>query len=193
MKFIYLLLLSCLLSSCNIILLLQLKEETDESKTQVIRFTRRYKFDYHFFADDSKSWLQKTKTYGINNDTSKYSYIQLRIFNRDGSLHSAYSQCMGDFNKRNFVDSFPLKKNDYPFINHQLTFKNELDLLTLDEESKKQMLLNSVRFKYTYVVYYTIWTNYLSKHVLKEVSKIKTKHPNDVMVVLVNTAKHKGK
>ncbi len=176
-------------TSCNLILLLQMTEPNDESTIEVNRFIKKYKYDHSLFADDSKSWMQKTKTYGINNDTTKYSYIQLRIYNRDGSLYSAYSQCMGDFNKRNFVDSFPLKKNDYPFINSQLKFKNEMDLLALSSETKEQILNKSQKYKYTYVVYYAIWTNSLSKHVLKEVSKIKSKHPNDVMVILVNLAR----
>jgi hypothetical protein len=166
-----------------------LKDSNDESTIEVNRYLKHYKYDYSLFADDTKSWMQKTKTYGINNDTSKYSYIQLRIFNRDGSLHSAYSQCMGDFNSRNFVDSFPLKKNDYPFVNTQLKFKNELDLLLLNSETKEQILVKSEKYNYTYVVYYTIWTSYFSKHVLKEVSKIKKKHPNEALVILVNMAR----
>ncbi len=164
-------------------------EPNDESTKEVNRFIKNYKYDYSLFADDSKSSMQKTKIYGINNDTTKYSYIQLRIYNRDGSLYSAYSQCMGDFNKRNFVDSFPLKKNDYPFINMQLKFKNEMDLLSLSSETKEQILDESQKYKYTYLVYYAIWTNSLSKHVLKEVSKIKSKHPNDALVILVNLAR----
>jgi hypothetical protein len=166
-----------------------MSEPNDESKIEVNRFIKKYKYDYSLFADDTKSWMQKTKLYGINNDTTKYSYVQLRIYNRDGSLYSAYSQCMGDFNKRNFVDSFPLKRNDYPFINKQLNFKNEMDLLDLSTEKKEQILSQSINYKFIYVVYYAIWTNYPSKHVLKEVSKIKSKNPNDVMVILVNLAK----
>ena len=189
MKFIYLLIIACLFTSCNLIRILQMKEPNDESNSEVNRFMKKYKYDYSLFADDSKSWMQKTIAYGINNDTSKYSYVQLRIYHRDGSLYSAYSQCMGDFNKRYFVDSFPLKKNDYPFVNKQLKLKNEMDLLDLSSEKKEQILSKSENYNYTYVVYYAIWTNYPSKHVLKEVSKIKAKYPNDVMVILVNLAR----
>jgi hypothetical protein len=189
MKITLFLFLTLIFTSCNIIRLLQLKDSNNESTIEVNRYLKHHKYDYSLFADDTKSWMQKTKTYGINNDTSKYSYIQLRIFNRDGSLHSAYSQCMGDFNSRNFVDSFPLKKNDYPFVNTQLKFKNELDLLLLNSETKEQILVKSEKYNYTYVVYYTIWTSYFSKHVLKEVSKIKKKHPNEALVILVNMAR----
>jgi hypothetical protein len=166
-----------------------MSEPNDESTIEVNRFVKKYKYDYSLFADDSKLWMQKTKKYGINNDTSKYSLIQVRIFQRDGSLHSAYSQCMGDFNEKNFVDSFPLKKNDYPYINTLLKFKNEMDFLDLSAEKKEQILSKSINYKYTYVVYYVIWTNTFSKHVLSEVSKIKSKYPNEVMVVLVNVAR----
>ena len=190
MKFIYFLLIAFIFTSCNLIRILQMSEPNDESAIEVNRFIKKYKYDYSLFADDSKSWMQKTKMYGINNDTTKYSYVQLRIYNRDGSLYSAYSQCMGDFNKKNFVDSFPLKRNDYPFINKQLKFNNEMDLLDLSTETKEKILLQTGNYKFTYVVYYSIWTNYASKHVLKEVSKIKSKKPNDVMIVLVNLARN---
>ncbi len=189
MKMTLFLFLTLIFTSCNLIRILQTKEPNDESKIEVNRYLKKYNYDYCLFADDTKSWMQKTKTYGINNDTTKYSYIQLRIFNRDASLHSAYSLCMGDFNCRNFVDSFPLKKNDYPFINNQLNFKNELDLLVLNSETKEQILVQSEKYKYTYVVYYVIWTSSFSKHVLREVSKIKSKHPNEALVILVNMAK----
>ena len=189
MKFIYFLFLALLCTSCNMIKLLRMSEPNDESTIEVNRFVKKYKYDYSLFADDSKLWMQKTKKYGINNDTSKYSLIQVRIFQRDGSLHSAYSQCMGDFNEKNFVDSFPLKKNDYPYINTLLKFKNEMDFLDLSAEKKEQILSKSINYKYTYVVYYVIWTNTFSKHVLSEVSKIKSKYPNEVMVVLVNVAR----
>lgn len=189
MKFTYFLFLALIFTSCNIIRILQTSEPNDESAIEVNSYMKKYKYDYSLFADDSKSWMQKTTMYGINNDTTKYSYIQLRIYNRDGSLYSAYSQCMGDFNKRDFVDSLPLKRNDYPFINKQLKFKNEMDLLDLSSERKEQILKLSGNYKFTYVVYYAIWTSYLSKHVLKKVSKIKSKNPNDVMVVLVNLAR----
>lgn len=191
MKFTYFLFLALIFTSCNIIRILQMSEPNDESAIEVNRYLKKYEYDYSLFADDTKSLMQKTKIYGINNDTTKYSYVQLRIYNRDGSLYSAYSQCMGDFNKRNFVDSFPLKRNDYPFINQQLKFKNEMDLLNLSSERKEQILSQSVNYKFTYVVYYAIWTSYASKHLLKKVSKIKLKHPNDVMVVLVNLARDK--
>lgn len=189
MKFYYFLSLAFILTSCNIIRILQMSEPKDESIGEVTRFLKKQRYDYSLFADDSKSWMQKTRTYGINDDTTKYSYVQLRIYNRDGSLYSAYSQCMGDFNRRHFVDSFPLKKNDYPFINTKLKFKNELNLVDLNSETKEQILMKSEKFKYTYVVYYAIWTSYLSKHVLKEVSKVKSNHPEEVLVILVNLAR----
>ena len=186
---IFLLFLTLTFSSCNLIHILHMSERNDESKEEVDRFLKKYNYDFSLFADDSKSYLHKTKIHGINDDTTKYSYIQLRIYNRDGSLYSAYSQCMGDFNSRNFMDSFPLKKNDYPYVNQQLRLKNEMDLVDLSSESKEQILDKSANYNYTYVVYYASWTSYFSKHVLKKVSQIKTKYPDDVCVVLVNLAK----
>ncbi len=191
MKFFSFLILASVLSSCTIIRILQLSEPNEESVQEVNKFLKHYNFDYSVFADDSKYWMQKSKAYGINDDTSKSSQVQLRIYHPDGSLYSAYSQCMGDFNDRNFVDSFPLKKNDYPYINTQLNFKNELEFLALNSETKDQILRQSMHQKYTYVVYYAIWTSWAAKHVLKQVSKIKKKHPTEVLVLLVNVARDK--
>ncbi len=46
-------------------------------------------------------------------------------------------------------------------------------------------------YSYTFVVYWTKWTNYFSKHLLKEVSRIKRQFPDKVLVILINTAKDK--
>lgn len=189
MKVTLFLFLTLLLTSCNIIRILQLKEPNDESVQEVSKFIKHYNYDFSVFADDSKYWMQKSKAYGINDDTSKSSQVQVRIYHPNGSLYSAYSQCMGDFNDRNFVDSFPLKKNDYPYVNAQLSFKNELEFLALQTETKEQILLQSMHHKYTYVVYYAIWTSWAAKHVLKQVSKIKKEHPTEVLVLLVNVAR----
>lgn len=70
---------------------------------------------------------------------------------------------------------------------------NELELINIDSETKINLIKNSKNYDYIFIVYWTIWTNYFSKHLLKEVSKIKDKYPEKVLVILVNTAKDKKK
>ena len=98
---------------------------------------------------------------------------------------------MDSFNKNKIIDKLPPPKNTYPFLNTNLKLINEFDLINIDSTTKSKIINESRHYNYTFVVYWTIWTNYFSKHVLKKVSKIKNKEPNKVLVILVNTAKDK--
>lgn len=177
--------------SCDLIRLLNTSKEKNETTDEINLFLskNKYKFDYSFENIDSTAKYLRSPKYRINDDSLKYSYIQLRIFDHNGYLYSGYSLCMGNFDNRKILDSFPPKKNTYPMINNELTLKNEFNLLYIDENKRSEILTKSKYYKYTFVVYWTIWTNYFSKHLLKEVSKIKTKFSDDVLVVLVNLAR----
>jgi hypothetical protein len=174
---------------------LNTSEQKNESKDEIDSFLtkRKYHFDYSFENIDSTSNLLTDEKYRINDSNVNYSYIQLRVYDSIGKFYSGYSQCMGDFNKRNFIDSFPPSKNTYPFLNNDLNFENELDLIYIDSTLTDGILKMSKTYDYTFVVYWNIWTNYFSKHVLREVSKMKRKHPNRVLVIFVNTAIEKSK
>lgn len=191
-KFVFLLLFF-ILNSCNLIRLLNVSEETEENNEQIKLFLSKHKYcyDYSFENIDSTSILLKSSKYRINNDSIRYSFIQLRIYDSIGNLYSGYSQCMGNFNNRKFLDSLPPSKNSYPYLNTKLKFKDELDLLNISPSVKLQVIEEIKKNKYIFVVYWTIWTNYFSKHVLREVSKIKSSNPSKVLVIFVNTAKDK--
>jgi hypothetical protein len=192
MKFAYIFFCIILFSSCTLIRILNTSKEQNEDKKQIDTYLKKHKIKYDFSFEnyDSSAYLLNNPNYRINGDTLKYSYIQLRVYNAYGDLFSGYSQCMGDFNNKKFIDSFPIKKNLNPYINSNLRFENELDLIQLKQETKIEILKKSKQFEYTFVVYWTIWTKYFSKHVLKEVSKLKKAHPNKICVILVNTAKN---
>ena len=170
-------------------------EQKDESTEEMNAFLskRKYHFDYSFRNIDSTALLLADETYRINDSNVNYSYIQMRIYDSIGEFYSGYSHCMGSFNKRKFIDSFPPSKNTYPFLNTDLNFENELDLIHMDSLTPSDVLEKSKKNDYTIVVYWTMWTNYFSKHVLHEVSKIKEKYPDEVFVMLVNTAIEKSK
>jgi hypothetical protein len=170
-------------------------EQKDESPEEIDAFLskRNYNFDYSFRNIDSTALLLADEKYRINDSNVNYSYIQMRVYDSIGEFYSGYSQCMGSFNKRKFIDSFPPAKNTYPFLNTDLNFENELDLIELDASTLDRLLEKSKKYEYTFVVYWTMWTNYFSKHVLREVSKIKEEYPDRVLVVLVNTAIEKSK
>ena len=180
-------------TSCDLVRLLNTSEQKDESANEIHSFLskHKYKYDYSFENIDSTSNLLKTSKYRINNDSVKYSFIQLRIYSSNGKLYSGYSQCMGDFNNRKIIEGLPPSKNTHPFLNSLLEFNNELDLINISSETKSDIIDLASKYDYTFIVYWTIWTNYFSKHVLREVSKIKSKYPDKVLVILVNTSKDK--
>lgn len=193
MKFGLIFLLLLTLNSCDLVRLLNTSKEQDESAEEINKFLskHRYKYDYSFENIDSTSYLLKSPKHRINNDSTSYSYIQLRIYDSIGKLYSGYSQCMGNFNERKIIDSLPPTKNTYPFLNKELEFKDELDLIDISTETKLQVINDSQKYEYVFVVYWTMWTNYFSKHVLREVSKIKSTDSNKVLVIFINVAKEK--
>ncbi len=193
MKLILLLLILITFNSCNLIRLINTSAENNESTEEINSFLskRKYHYDYSFENIDSTSYLLADSKYRINDSNSRYSLIQLRIYNSDGDFYSGYSQCMGSFNERKIFDSFPPKKNNYPFLNTELKLVNELELINASTETKQKVFEKAKQYDYTFVVYWTIWTNYYSKHIMKEVSKIKKKEPDRVLVIFINTAKDK--
>jgi hypothetical protein len=70
-----------------------------------------------------------------------------------------------------------------------LSLKKELVLFDFNFAQKQSLATIAKNYKYTIVVYYTIWTNYFSEKVLKELSKFKKKHPDEVYLILANSAK----
>lgn len=193
MRHTYILIICLFISSCDLIRLINTTEEKNESDTQIEKYLSKHKihYDYCLKNIDSTSHLLKHEKYRINDSSSTYSYIQLRIFDSLGELYSGYSQCMGNFNKRHFISELPPKKNNYPFINKDLLFENELDLVEINSDLRNKILKEYRNYNYIFVVYWNIWTNYFSRHVLKEVSRIKEIHTGEVLVLLINTAKDK--
>lgn len=191
MRYCLILALSIVLSSCNLVRLINTTEENNETVEEIEEYLSKHKilYDYSLQNIDSTSHLLRQQKYRINDSSSVYSYIQLRIFDSEGNLYSGYSQCMGSFNEKHFIKELPPDRNEYPFINNDLIFENELDLVKINPESEGAILKEYKNYDYIFLVYWNIWTNYFSKHVLKEVSKIKEEYSDNVLVILVNTAK----
>jgi len=183
-----------LLSSCDLIRLLNTSEQKNESTEEINLFLKKKKYNYDFSFEniDSTSSLLTGSNYRLNDSNKKYSFIQLRIYDSTGYLYTGFSQCMGSFNEKKIIDRLPPLKNNYPFLNTKLRLEDELDLINIDSGSKLKLIEEFAEFDYVFVVYWTIWTKYFSKHVLKQVSKIKGKEPDKVLVLFVNTAKEKS-
>ena len=178
-----------------LIKLLNMKYYGDRSEETVNDFLkkRHYHYDYSFLAIDSLYDLHKEPKYNniiipenIPLDSMNWSLIQVRIFNPDGSFYNSLAQCSGDFGDEKYTFDFPIIKNECSFKNEKLELKNEFDLIHIDSNASSQILNEAKKYKYILFVYWNIQSNYFSERILRSVSKLKRKHPNEVMVILVN-------
>ena len=178
-----------------LIKLLNMKYYGDRSEETVNDFLkkRHYHYDYSFLAIDSLYDLHKEPKYNniiipenIPLDSMNWSLIQVRIFNPDGSFYNSLAQCSGDFGDEKYTFDFPIIKNECSFKNEKLELKNEFDLMHIDSKTSSQILNEAKKYKYILFVYWNIQSNYFSERILRSVSKLKRKHPNEVMVILVN-------
>lgn len=178
-----------------LIKLLNMKYYGDRSEETVNDFLkkRHYHYDYSFLAIDSLYDLHKEPKYNniiipenIPLDSMNWSLIQVRVFNPDGSFYNSLAQCSGDFGDEKYTFDFPIIKNECSFKNEKLELKNEFDLMHIDSKTSSQILNEAKKYKYILFVYWNIQSNYFSERILRSVSKLKRKHPNEVMVILVN-------
>ncbi|MBK7183749.1 MAG: hypothetical protein IPH89_12885 [Bacteroidetes bacterium] len=83
-----------------------------------------------------------------------------------------------------------MKKIEHLPINYDLQFENDLKLIELPEKEKQVLITKSQSMEYTIVVYYTKWTGWYSKSVLKELNKyIQKNNPSRILFMKVNTSK----
>jgi len=178
-----------------LIKLLNMKYYGDRSEETVNDFLkkRHYHYDYSFLAIDSLYDLHKEPKYNnliipenVPLDSINWSLIQVRVFNSNGSYRNSLAQCSGDFGDDKYTFDFPIKKNECSFKNEKLELKNEFDLMHIDSKTSSQILNGTKKYRHVLVVYWNIQSNYFSERILRSVSKLKRKHPNEVMVILVN-------
>lgn len=181
-----------MLYSCSYIRLLGIKKEENETKNQINQYLGKKKilYNYSFELNDTIAYMMKNKKHReLKNDSTKYSLIQLRIYDSKGCLYSLYTQCLGDFKKKKFNPHLP-EKNMYPFINSDLILKDEFELTTVKENELLTIIEKSKKVDNTIIVYWNIWTNSFSLRILKEVTKYIRKNPNN-QIILINTARNK--
>jgi hypothetical protein len=191
-----LILLTSILSfhSCNIIRLFNIDESNDETKNEIELFLQKhnYCYDYNLCSTDStySSFSDEKNNLYVTSSTF-ISAIQLRIFDKSGVLYSAYSQCGGDFKKNRNIKEVPPPQNQNPNLNTKLRLIDELALLEITEDERKEIINKSESYPYTFILHYTIWSNYFSENVLADISKLKKKYPEKMLVILVNVARNK--
>ena len=178
----------------DIVHLLSVKEAKDETPQEVLNFLDKkgYRFDESVFLKDSLFPVLRTKEYIFAESDVNTAVIQVRIFDSIGNYYTSFSQCHADFQKKTFISGWPITKNSQQdYINQNLSLIKELALMDIGYGLKMGIEAVSKNYTYTIVVYYTIWTNHFSEKVLKELSKFKKKHPNDVYLIFCNVARDK--
>lgn len=184
----------------DFIKMVNFKYHGDRSPEVVEKFLkkRHYHYDYSFLTIDTL--LSKYSEPKYNNElnystiavgrSTKFSLLQARVFNSDGTYYSSYSQCFGDFESKDFLKNYPpVNAVEHGNINKALLLKNEFDLVHTDSTQVKTILEQAKKFTYVIVVYWDIEANYFSERILEKVSRLKRKHPNEIMVILVNNDK----
>lgn len=109
------------------------------------------------------------------------SLIQCRVYNHQGNIESAYSQCFGTVQKWN-LDQLPLRFNHWP-VNRHLTMAQET--LYLGKVLKN---IKASSFDYCFIVYWNETGNLFTKTMLKKIDEFVTNNSNlSIKIVLVNT------
>lgn len=195
MKIVFLFTTLLLSSSCSFIHYMGTKEVVDKSKSDIDHYLLQNKVlysDYNLLLKDELIDSLSTKKHAVNlwqyEHGTKQSTIQLRIYDSVGKLVNAYVQCYGEFKKLNILAEKPFKTfSNIPLAD--LQFNDNLELWSLTESEVQEILTKASEKKYTFVIYWNIWSNYYSRVMLKELRKYLKKYQmkDEVLIILVNT------
>lgn len=192
MKKLKIILITILFSSCQLIRVLSVEEQNNESQEEIDAFLKnKYEYDYSINFIDSLSFKFTDFKHNIIQDTSrKTPALQLRIYHRNGYLFSGYTQCVGDFRKKRFLgNNYPVIPNENCHINYTLKLKDEFELWDIDSGKLKEIKSDVNNSEYIFVLYWNCWTSYFSKRLLHEISRYKKKYSDkDILIIIVNNS-----
>jgi hypothetical protein len=183
-------------SSCSFLHYMGTKSTVDKSKLEVENYLVKNKVgfqDYNLFIKDELIDSLSSKKHAVNlwqfEHGVEQSTIQLRIYDSLGVLVNGYVQCYGEFKRLNILSEKPFKTFSHLPTNFDLRFRDNLDLWNISESDRQAILVKASKKKFTFVVYWNIWSNYYSKIILKKLKKYlkEFQMKNDVLIILVNT------
>lgn len=202
MKAILLFIGFLIISSCSFVHYMGTKTTIDKSKLEVENYLVKNKVafqDYNLFIKDELIDSLSIKKHAVNlwqlEHGVEQSTIQLRIYDSLGKLVNGYVQCYGEFKKLNILSEKPFKSFSHLPTNFDLQFKDNFDLWNITDSDQQEILAEAGRKKFTFVVYWNIWSNYYSKIMLKKLREYlkKFEMKNEVLIILVNTDYSKAK
>jgi hypothetical protein len=196
MKILSYLLFLITVTSCSFLHYMGTKSTVDKSKLEVENYLVKNKVgfqDYNLFIKDELIDSLSSKKHAVNlwqfEHGVEQSTIQLRIYDSLGVLVNGYVQCYGEFKRLNILSEKPFKTFSHLPTNFDLRFRDNLDLWNISESDRQAILVKASKKKFTFVVYWNIWSNYYSKIILKKLKKYlkEFQMKNDVLIILVNT------
>lgn len=182
-------------SSCSLIHFVTVKERKSETVQQYTHYLNSFISDTSFSYQLSCIYFDSlsTEKFAINTYKLKYhtsaSPVQIRMYDKTGSLITGYEQCFGDISKLGMLETFPMKKIDHLPINYKLSLNCDIDLLNAQKEEKERILKSSEESDYTIIVFYSEWTGWYSKNTLKKLKKYIFKNQKSkILFIKVNTS-----
>ena len=117
------------------------------------------------------------------------STIQLRIYDSIGQFVNGYAQCYGAMNRVNILSLKDFKYFKQFPNNPDLKFSNELTLLNITQEQQGTIMEQSSQKKYTFVIYWNIWSNHYSNIIFKNLDRYLNKYhmKQNSLIILINT------
>ena len=188
-----------MMTGCQLVYYLQVNERHDDNLSEIKEYLDKNQissFDYSLKLIDSLGYLMHTEKHMVNTwkleRGGEASAVELKIYNSEGTLINAYSQCFGPFKKLNILDSYPPRTIPHLPINYDLKFTDELKLWDIDYEMKNQLVAESKESTYIFVMYWNIWTKQFTRVVLKALESYMTTYDPDrtkFLYILVNNAR----
>lgn len=195
-NFAIFLLCTSLLSSCTFIRFMNTKAIVNKTENEIISYLKDNNFsfyDYSFLLPMNNIDSLSQKNHALDlwklENQIEQSTIQIRVYDSLGHLINGYLQCYGNMNKLNILSEKETKQFEWLPNNYSLMFSNELQLLNLSKEVEDDILLKNFQRRYTFVVYWNIWSNYFSKIMFVNLNKYLSKYQmkDNSLIIFVNT------
>lgn len=187
------------LQSCGFIHYMGTKDIVQKNEFEVNKYLEQKNvsfYDYSFVLSKENIALLNSSEHVL--DLWKYekgveqSTIQLRIYDSNGQLVNGYAQCYGDMNRINILSSENFKQFERFPNNYNLLFSNELNLFNLTQQQQQTILEQSSLKKYTFVIYWNIWSNHYSTVIFKHLDRYMNNYEmkQNSVIILANTDNH---
>jgi hypothetical protein len=172
------------------------KGVADKSETDVNDYLKDNGFLFYDFSFllpkeniDSLSFINHTLDLWKYEKEVKQSTIQIRVYDSIGRLINGYAQCYGEMNKVNILSEEKFKYFKQFPNNYSLIFFNELNIWGIPVSQQSLIKEQSSRKRYTFVIYYNIWSNYYSKVMFRNLRKYLNKYGmrGNSLIIFINT------